>query len=169
MKPQTTRVTRRRDRGFRAVALAAQRVFSNCLLHNPGRLDIYLNCAYNLLFTVIRAAAPGGVPVPEDLNRSTISSASDRFEQYCREEYAALERQAQARRRPVQTSVVAEAMAMLPAARGGRGAEKFQAFALKVPRHLRPILNLMVKGLELLHAQECDALLNDQTKDKPGK
>lgn len=144
----------RRDRAVRAAAIAAYRICSNCKKHNPDRLGVYLSCALHLVYAVIRLAAPRDVPVPDTINRSTISKADKRFTNLIHEEYAKLERQAKAKRRPTQPAIVSEAMQMLPFARGGRGSKKFNKFIERVPAHLRPIHELMCHGLELILLRE---------------
>lgn len=169
MDPETSQMTRRRDRAVRAGAIAAYRVLTNSARYNSARFEIYLSTALNLLFAIIRAGAPRKVPVSEKINRSAISKSEARFWEYFEEALAKLEWQAQRKLRPTQPKIVSTAMSMLPSARGGRGQKKYQLFDKSVPPHLRPIQELMVKGLELLNGLKFVSSFKKPPKDKPGK
>ena len=144
----------RLDRRVRAAALAAYRICTNCKKHNPGRLDVYLSCAIHMVYTIIRARAQREVPVPEEVNRSTVSKAAKRFAEIYDQEYAKLERQAKAGRRPTQPSMVSEAMRILPSARGGKGTAKYEQLLAGLPATLKPIRQLMLNGVFLLESRD---------------
>lgn len=144
-----------RLRVTRATAIAAEEIFTNCARHNPTRPENYLSCVYQVLFAIVRKGAPRDVPIPAELNHSSINRSQQRFFTLADQKLRSLERQAIAGRRPTQSKLVSEAMGMLPSARGGRGSLKFLRFLKSTPTSLQPILSLMSEGIQLLIFRDC--------------
>jgi hypothetical protein len=139
---------------IRAAGCAAYEIFSNCKKYNPNNQSSYLSCVFHLLFIIIRSGAPREVPVPNDVNRSTISDAQSRFVEGIEERLRFFEEQAKWKRRPVQPKIVTQAMGMIPSARSGRGPQKAKALLAQIPEWLKPIHRLLSNGIELLWLRE---------------
>lgn len=147
-------VSRPSNRVVRATACAAFEIFTNCKQYNQGRPGNYLTCVFHVLYGIIRAGAPGAVPVPKHIHRSTITGAERRFFDLASLHLKKIERQAASRRRPVQPKIVTEAMSMLPSSRSGEGPQRARHLLANLPPGLLPIHKLLSEGLQLLSLRE---------------
>jgi hypothetical protein len=142
--------TRQDQRMVRAAGCAAYEIFSNCKKYNPTNQANYLGCVLNLLYSIIRMAAPRKVPVPAELNRSTISDSQRHFLARTHYHLNRLDAQAKWKRRPTQPKIVAQAMSMTPSARSGTGPKKARALLARIPAGLKPIHVFLSNGIEFL-------------------
>lgn len=147
-------VSRDSNRVVRAAACAAFEIFTNCRKYNQGHLDNYLTCVSHVLYGIIRAGAPGEVPVPKNIHRSTVSDAEKRFFDLASVHLKRIERQATSGRRPVQPKIVTQAMSMLPSSRSGEGPQRAKQLLANLPPGLLPIHKLLSEGLQLLTLRE---------------
>lgn len=152
------------NRVVRAGACAAFEIFTNCQKYNQRHPDNYLTCVSHVLYSIIRAGAPGGVPVPKHIHRSTISGAEKRFFDLASVHLKRIERQAASGRRPVQAKIVTQAMSMLPSSRSGKGPQRAKRLLANLPPGLLPIHKLLSEGLQLLSLRESYVVWKSRTK-----